>query len=162
MKVELIAIKHAEFASEDTNCFSAVVVLDGRRSIQVSNSGTGGSNRMYDIVPGSVKRLNEYAASLPKKTTTFGGTTEPHTFQPTAETVIGDLLEEYLLLRHMRNALKRCIHFCTSDGKIMVFRKTKWSPAVRDIVHRSITKYPGAVVLNELTEEEALKLWKEK
>lgn len=160
MKVELTAIKHAEFASEDTNCFRAIVLLDGKRAIEVSNDGHGGCDKMHDLIPGSTKRLEDYAATLPKVTTDFNGTTKPFTFQPTAETVIGDLLEEHLLLKDMRRALKRCVHFCASDGKIMVFKKTKWSPAVREIVHKSIAKYPGAVVLNELTEEEALKLWK--
>jgi hypothetical protein len=57
MKVTLSKIKYAAFASQETNCFEAVVLLDGVPSIHVRNDGHGGCNYERDIVPGSSKRL---------------------------------------------------------------------------------------------------------
>lgn len=64
MKLSLIKVKHAEFASQETNCFEAVVVIDGVPSIHVSNQGHGGGDNHYDIVPGAFKRLAETEAKF--------------------------------------------------------------------------------------------------
>ena len=47
MKLELKNIKHAEFASEETNCFEATLYVDGKRFALVSNEGRGGPDLVY-------------------------------------------------------------------------------------------------------------------
>ena len=42
MKLKLKNIKHSEFASQETNCYQAVVYLNGKPFADVSNDGHGG------------------------------------------------------------------------------------------------------------------------
>jgi hypothetical protein len=48
--ITLKNLKHAEFASEETHCYSATVYLDGKRFCLASNDGHGGPDR-YDAMP---------------------------------------------------------------------------------------------------------------
>lgn len=63
MKVELRGIKHAAFASDETECFSATVFIDGKKAGTVDNEGRGGSNRYS--TEGLQCRLNAIALTLP-------------------------------------------------------------------------------------------------
>ena len=46
MKIDLKNLKFAEFASQETNCFSATVYIDGVKATTISNDGHGGPNRV--------------------------------------------------------------------------------------------------------------------
>ena len=45
MKLELKNIKHANWASEETQCYDAVLYVDGDPFLMVSNEGRGGADR---------------------------------------------------------------------------------------------------------------------
>lgn len=45
MKLELKNIKHANWASEETQCYNAVLYVDGDPFLMVSNEGRGGADR---------------------------------------------------------------------------------------------------------------------
>lgn len=53
MRLEMKAIKHSEWASEETYCYQANVYLDGKPFAVVSNDGRGGCNRVeyHDASP---------------------------------------------------------------------------------------------------------------
>lgn len=164
MKISLTKIKYAAFASQETSCFEAVVLLDGVPSIHVRNDGHGGCNYEHDIVPGSSKRLQEYAASLQDRVVSmkeYGK--EDFTVKCCSETLVGELLDDYLTRRDMKRALGKKA-MCKFTDKPGIFEyKYKWmahgtNEAFKKMV---LTKHPGAIFLNELSEDEALKLWKE-
>jgi len=46
MKIELKNIKHAEFASQETNCYEATIYINGKREGLVSNDGQGGCDNV--------------------------------------------------------------------------------------------------------------------
>jgi hypothetical protein len=161
MKVTLTKIKYAAFASQETPCFEAVVMLDGKASIHVSNDGHGGGNYERDIIPGSSKRLAEYAKTLPPIEFKHGS--EVTLLAMNSELLVGELLDEHLNRKNMIRALNRAVHFKspTKPG-ILVLRKTKWELNTMTMVREYLKKnHPGAVILNELKEDEAFKLWKE-
>lgn len=44
MEISLKNVKHAEFMSQETECFEASVYIDGKKAGTVSNAGHGGCN----------------------------------------------------------------------------------------------------------------------
>ena len=51
MKLELKKIKYCKWMSEETHCYSAVVYVDGKATIEVSNEGHGGGDNQWAIKP---------------------------------------------------------------------------------------------------------------
>jgi len=49
MHVELKKVKYHEDMSDETNCFSAEIWVDGAKLADVSNNGQGGSNMYYPV-----------------------------------------------------------------------------------------------------------------
>lgn len=154
MKVELTSVKHAAFASEETQCFEAVVLIDGKRAMTVRNDGNGGGNWNHDLIPGSEKRLQEYALTLPEYE--FDGVKSKHN----VETMIGDLLDDWLARREMKRTMANWVVYKIEGQPVMRKLKYKWSPATKEIISKYLAKHPKVVILNELPEDEALKLWK--
>lgn len=154
MKITLSKIKYAAFASEETGCFEAVVLLDGVPSIHVRNDGGGGCDWHDDIVKGSTKRLQEHAASLPEEETQYGK------MQPSIETLVGGLLEQHLMLRDMRRRLKNNVLF-HNDGKLMACRLNggMLGGTMEMLIAGVKKRHPNAKILNTMPEDEAIKLW---
>lgn len=96
MKIEIKNVKYAAFASEETSCFNATLYIDGVKFGTVSNEGRGGCNRYSDRAV-EVK-INEYAKTLPK-IKAYGVE-----ITPDADTLIGDLLDEFLKLKDLKKA----------------------------------------------------------
>lgn len=63
MKIELRNVRHAAFASQETECFTASVWIDGRREGTVENSGAGGPMMFHPFA--LEERLEAHAATLP-------------------------------------------------------------------------------------------------
>lgn len=63
MEISLKNIKHAAFASQETDCFEASVYIDGKRAGYVSNDGHGGSNNYFP--PTLYKTLLDYCDTIP-------------------------------------------------------------------------------------------------
>lgn len=133
MKLSLIKVKHAEFASQETNCFEAVVVIDGVPSIHVSNDGQGGCDSHHDIVPGSFKRLAEHAARLPMEDTAYGK------LQPTPDTIVGDLLSNHLAMKDLKRRMKRCVLYVL-DGKLMACKAKPGMPTTQEQLVQFVKK----------------------
>lgn len=123
MNIELKKIHYAAFASEETNCFSADVWIDGKRAGEARNDGHGGATY---ITPREMEaRLNAYAATLPPVVSAeFNDPfdkSKPFIYQPTAENVIDDLLAEWLTKRDFARLLQKHILY-TVVGKRGVYR----------------------------------------
>lgn len=66
MKLELKNVKIHPDMSQETDCFSADLWVDGKKTGQVRNEGHGGSHR-YDIPYAIQDKLHEWAKALPRK-----------------------------------------------------------------------------------------------
>lgn len=153
MKIELKNIKHAEFASQETNCFEAVVYIDGKRAAVVSNEGHGGGDNWSDRAV--ARRIDEFAQTLPPYVCSWNdpATGRPMEMTMSAELLIGGLLEEHLAARaekrevaKLAKKLQQKTLFIGEDGQC-------WSHAGP----RRSRPYPG-VVLNDLPLEKAFAL----
>ena len=114
MKLSLIKVKHSEFASQETNCFEAVVCIDGKSVAIASNQGCGGPTDLNDIVRGSVAKIEAYAKSLPVEKCEWGNMPQ------TGESLVDDLLTEHLILKDMKKSLKKITML--DGGQIYTFK----------------------------------------
>jgi len=149
MKIELKNVKHNERFSEETNCFSATLYVDGKRIGEVANRGYGGCDE-YGFAYSIVDELNKRIAKEFPKIDGYGG--EP--FDASLETVIGDVLTDYLIVRDCKRALSRKILF-KKDETPAIYTVAKTVP------HEALLKkYPNAVILNALPIEKAVELFR--
>mgnify|MGYP001185901096 CR=1 FL=1 len=103
MNIELKNIKYSAFASQETNCFSASIYIDGHKRGTVENSGHGGCD---NITPWQLgKEIEEYAKTLPSEE--FEG----HTLPESADTLIGGLLNKWLEDRDLKRLCKKNVLF---------------------------------------------------
>jgi hypothetical protein len=97
MKFELKNIKFYESMSEETNCFQADLFINGKKIAYVKNTGQGGCTDygVHDFKLQNVLRVAElYCLSLPKEK--IEGMMSDFEFQPTLESRIDDLFEQWL------------------------------------------------------------------
>ena len=162
--IQLKNIKHSEFASEETHCYEGKLYVDGILWGVVGNSGHGGPDHFYGVGGrdyGDLPALNErIAAAYPR--ITFGDDNEGITAN--LETVCGDLVNDFLRQRHLKSLLSR-----STKTKVLYFKEPPVEGAplftqplkthsLEAMVKFIATKYPTAVVINTLPQDQALKL----
>lgn len=158
MKTELRNVKYASFNSEETNCFSAAVYIDGVKAGEVSNDGHGGPDNHHPHELG--ERLEVWAKTLPPYT--FGGETAPHN----AETAIGELFDEWLITRDLKKRIGKKMLF-TIKGKKGVFAVSFKQPQALEAIVRDkgmlaafAHRHKAERILNTLPFEEALQIFR--
>ena len=158
MKVELRNVKYARFASEETDCFSATVYIDGKRAGEVSNAGHGGCDDYHPHTLGA--RLTEWAATLPP----YIMSGEPR--QHNAETAIGDLFTAWQYARDLKRALAKRLLFTKAD-KPGLFQSGTLPKAhiARIVAEQSVfeatkAKLNAAEILNCLPLDKALTIYR--
>ena len=151
MKIELRNVKYAAFASQETACFEAAVYIDGKREGSARNDGHGG---MTFVEPRALcERLDAYGATLPPME-------DYPDMKHTHDSVVDDLLSEYLTQRDLTRLLKGSVAIYR-DGRIY---KTKHHPTLQwntpEALASTLTKTKGEKILNALPFDEALALYK--
>ena len=161
MNLEMKNIKHFASGSEETYCYTATVYLDGKPFSLVSNDGHGGCDRDYshDKFKGdyreTMKKVDDYFKSLPN--------TDPCEYFPegieqTFERWCHDQVCTYLYRRDLKKALKKAkvVKRKNDEGKMSLYDYgiNVLSDAIK---HR----WPEAIILNDLPEDEALAIWRE-
>jgi hypothetical protein len=150
MNIELGNVKYAAFASEETNCFEANILIDGVKVGSVRNDGKGGAHFFHPFA--LQRQLDEYGKTLPvARSFPLAGTGAAIEFQPDAESIVNDLLTDWLIARDVRRALTKRILF-TKAGRKGLFQ-TKAMPAAE--VVKAIT---NPQVLNRLQADKVLNL----
>ncbi len=151
MKVELISVKYAAFASEETACFEATIVIDGKKVGTVSNDGHGGCNfyRPY----GLEATLTAYAKTLPPLPSQYS----PEPMVQDADLFIGELLDDHLQSKTLTRRLKTNVIY-EEGGKLWAVKVPKGAP-IAEIAKRQAAK-PGRRVLNLMSAAEAFVVFK--
>lgn len=158
MNLELRGVKYAAFASEETACFEATLYADGKPVVIVSNDGHGGCDDYapirgdYPAMRVALDRLSAHVATLPEED--VYGTM----MKPTLEMVVARLLDQYLMAKDLRAKLKRYVLF-TKANEAGIFQIKAAAASAPGFWERFAVKYPGAVVLNRLSEAEALAVY---
>lgn len=121
MKLELKNVKIHPDMSQETNCFSADLWVDGKNVGQVRNDGRGGSHR-YDIPYPVQTKLHAWAKTLPRK----------YDFEMDLDQAIDTLLSDYEFRRWLqRNTKDKTLVRLKGDkkGSWLIF-KNAFSPAL--------------------------------
>ena len=142
MKIELKGIKGHQ--GHDSFCFTATLMVDGKKRGQVSDDGNGGALFFSDFA--AQKEINEYGATLPQKNfpAEWGG----GSYRQDADTLVGDLLEDYQEQRRLKALCKKKTVFSTGEcrpGDYLTINE-KFSPQMKVWV---LSRHPDAVFINE-------------
>ena len=153
MKLTLKNLKVSEHLSEETTAFTATVYIDGKRAFTARNDGRGGENMLEPLEAGNrgiIDRAQTHFASLPPETSEYGD------LPMSLDFAISLAVDEALHLKDMRRCLKK-VTVKTPEG-IATF-KASFKPTPQNLAYIA-QKYPDYVILNTLSEDDALQIWK--
>lgn len=151
MKIELKNFKYSDFASHETPCFEATIVIDGKRRGTVSNDGRGGSNCYHPY--GIEFDIQAYAMTLPAEVCELF----PEGLAQNADSLISRILDDHLLRKELKRKLKTKAIFI-KDGTLME-GVTKRNSGHTVATVSDYYKAQGFEVLNLLPFESALNLY---
>lgn len=104
MKITIANLKHSESLSEETNAYTATVLVDGVRAFHASNHGTGGPD-LYQPIQGytgpSESEINDWLKDNTPKIKTYG-----MELDNSLEIVVGDLIIEKLRDSRLKRLLR--------------------------------------------------------
>jgi hypothetical protein len=170
-RISLRKLKVAEFASEETLCFTAEVLLDGTPIAEARNDGHGGCTFLRPM-NGSHARLTEaevFATSLPPVVTDLNDPNDgaqKFTFNVTLDHLVDHLAGEMHAEKKILAAFNRDIStkvLYVRDNRLLYPKGRKLKDiADKPAFFRSLREKfgPDIVVLAELSREEALALWR--
>ena len=158
MKLQLKAIKHTEWASEETHCYQASLYIDGKPVAIVSNDGHGGCDRDYahpkfkGDYRATMKAVHEYFKSLPN---TDACNLFPDGMAQQLEYWCGDQVNQWLSERELKRKFKSHVlfKFKNKDG---IYQSTS-----RPTVEVGEEGFGYMEILNDMPFDEALAIWKE-
>jgi len=128
MKLELKAIKHCEWQSEETHSYQGRVYVDGKPMIDVGNDGHGGCDHQYPIKPftdDDVQKVNKWCCdNLPKWSDEDVGIKNGNgkKYDTDLEMWCGDQVNKFLVAKDEKKLEKRLKKLL--DTKFL-FRKNK-------------------------------------
>ncbi|CAI1236409.1 hypothetical protein [Serratia ficaria] len=170
-RVNLKGLKVAEFASEETLCFTATVLFDGEPVADASNDGHGGMTFVCarDGKQSKLSEAEQFAASLPPVVTDYDDpqdSSRKFTFQVTLDYLVDELANAMHADKKVRAAFNRDIGnkvLFVKDGKLLFLKGVRLRtitdrPAYFDRL-RAAQKQP-IIILAELAPDEAFALWK--
>lgn len=152
MKIELKNIKHAGFASQETDCFNATVYIDGEKAGTVSNEGHGGPNH-YN--PRDLEaKLDTHGKTLPP--IEAYGTSLPQT----ADILIGELLNDFLAAKQLKGKLRNRVVFIR-EGKVFETKTIKPEALAQHLTTPAVfAPLKADKILNTLPLDEAVRLFR--
>lgn len=154
--IEMKAIKHAEFASEETHCFEGNIYLNGKLFCRVSNDGRGGPNN-YDRNVGELdSRISE---EFPQHFLDF----DKSWIKSNLEIWCNDQVERWLMKKDFNKAMRKGVLVIDpKDPKSIQVVSFKGKPTItaRHIEFVS-QKYSDHKILNAMKATEAFELYAE-
>ncbi len=156
---ELKKFKHLESRSEETNCFEAVLYVNGKKLADCGNAGQGGSTDVY-YLPESIKlgkEVEDFLKTQPK--IDLAG----YNFQLdlTLEFIVDELVQECLkaqYIRKIKNLARKHLVFKNLKGNYVTIKWKKHTiesllttPQGRELLKQTIAKEAakGNVLFNE-------------
>lgn len=165
LNLELRNIKYMASLSEETNCYSATVYLDGKPVCDVSNHGHGGCDMQHWRNAEAEARVTAYFAAMPARDTGMVIRDEPFMMQPDLEGWCGDQMARWIVARDIKRAMAKATIVVTAEGTEykwgipaarlgdkVKFRGTAEPVVAKDYILEQAG--PGSVILNLLSEAE--------
>lgn len=162
MKIELKNIKYAAFASEETSCYEATLWVDGKKIGHVSNDGRGGCDN-FNGDHAAYKVVDQWCISnLPARQYTKEKDGFDGIHETDLETLCGTLLEDHLIAKDMTKVMINNVLFHIPGRQGLFTRKYANKAKPDQSLYDSVLgAHDGAVILNTLPREEALKIYKD-
>ncbi len=171
-RVSLKNLKVADFASEETLCFTATVLFDGEPIADANNDGHGGMTfvRARDGKRSKLAEAEEFAASLPPDVTEYDDPQDRSrklTIEITLDYLVDHLANTMHADKKIRAAFNRDIGnkvLFVKDGKLLFLKGVKLKTITDRPAYfarlRAAQKQP-IVILAELAPDAAFALWKQ-
>ena len=169
-RITLKNLKVADFASEETLCFTATIVFDDTPIAEARNDGHGGSTflRALNGKAALLAQAEAFAKGLPPTPLDLGQEGEdPHYIDMTLDFLVDELADAMHAERKLRAAFKRDIGnrvLFIKDGKLLFIKGIKLKAIADRAAYfaklRSRQAQP-IVILAELPPEQAFDLWKQ-
>ena len=168
-KLEVKNISHYARGSEETPCYNATVYVNGKKAVEVSNDGHGGSDRQHTY-PESGFRLQDIdkwcVEKFGQETWEYGGKT--YSTDLDLEHYCHQELYNWLDTKELKKEMKKqylCVDKKDDKEFLVAFKRTLPFTKMKDDAFQKHlgTKYPHMVgkCLNFLPFDQALKLFKE-
>jgi hypothetical protein len=155
INLELKNIQVRSTRSEDTYCYQAVLYCEGRRVADVANDGTGGPDRVHWYVPEAKEEIEAaFRRAPPVKVVISGITAE---IPNSLELWCGERVSDHMTLRDYRKLSGRFVLVAQGDDIYQIKRPRSYD---EDFKREIAQKYPDSLILNDLSEEHALMLFR--
>jgi hypothetical protein len=158
MNIELRNISINQRLSEETNCYTATLYLDGKAIAEVGNRGCGGPDEVHhrNGCADALAKVEAYCKSLPPIPSEYFADGLPMNL----ELWCGLRVDESLYLKDLRRLVKTKILF-KEEGKPLMTSTFKGCKAITPAHIKAFrTMHPAAAILNDMPEAEALALFK--
>jgi hypothetical protein len=163
--LELKKVKFIESMSEETNCYQAVVYVNGKPAIEVSNDGHGGGDMQHPLAGFDrtiIAAANEFCKKNNPATVFLHGDVTKESFKQKdilyscLETWCGDQLHFQTLKKVAARCTKNKVSFVDINGEVYSTPLGKHTEAM--VIKHFRTKYGRDIkILNELSTEEQVK-----
>ena len=161
-KIELKNISYYKQGSEETPCYNAVVYVDGKKMIDVSNDGHGGCDRQDgygDYSWKDVEKVDSWIkANFPKGSFESGG--ETHYYDYDLESFCHDKLYEHLDQKKLKRDMTRQF-VCVNKAKKELYAYAKKGNTDIQFKAHMVKNHPQDTCLNFLSFNDAWKLFDE-
>lgn len=158
LNLKLKAIKYCEFASEETNCYTANLYVDEKVFAIVSNDGIGGCDNTYKHPKCKLLRV-EHSNKISEINEKLGTIrTAPSKFIPKGlkfdlELWCGEQVTKFLIDKEFKNLLKTKT-IIIDGGKCYTIAR-KWDNNEK-FINKLEKQYKGCLILNTLSFEEGV------
>lgn len=166
--VTLKNVKHAQFASEETNCFTATVYIQGVRFGYANNSGKGGPTDVtpVDVTNTTMKEFNEECRRIDEELKKFpvpksDGFNAEMFYD--LELAIDEALITFLVERDVKKLLKKVTYIITegeNKGVYSFSASVKPAPEFFEKLRTRKDWSDSNIILNELSFEDAVAAYK--
>ena len=162
-KIEMKNISYYKRGSEETPCYNATVYINGKKAVEVSNDGHGGSDRQHvwhengfrlqDIDKWCVEKFGQSSWE-------YGGQT--YSTDIDLEHYCHDELYKHLDTKLLKRNMKKNIMFFRDENDIKNGQYTlaKIQNNIEGLMAYIKDKYPKCFILNEMPLEKALETFR--
>tara|TARA_R110000824_G_scaffold179462_1_gene359682 strand:+ start:72 stop:554 length:483 start_codon:yes stop_codon:yes gene_type:complete len=155
MKIELKNIKVHLNLSQETHAYTAMLYVDGKKAVEVSNQGHGGGDYQHPVNGYSVEKINDWCIATLPKWQLF----DDEMYDTDLEMWCHDQVNDHLTLKDMKRKMRSKALFVDA-GKVWEMGLKglkKYEPRMGEAVRQ---QYPEAVILNDLPVIEALAIYR--
>ncbi len=149
--IALSGIKTVAFASEETHCYEATLIVDGEKWGTVSNDGHGGPDQFHGIGGrnlGDIAALDKRIAATYPADESYG-----MTISASLEILCCDLVNAHLQRADFKRVLRKPCYI-NDKGELMQFKLPK-GVRLDEALPQIRAKRPDLALLNDMPEADA-------